>query len=98
MSLKNFFLQNNPYQFNDSNKNELFLNFINQSTRHHYRNCKEYKKILNFFNYNPKIKYDISELPYLPVQLFKHNELLSVKKNKNCKNFTLIRHINWHTL
>lgn len=85
MSLKNFFSQNNPYQFNNSNKNELFLNFINQSTRHHYGNCKEYKKILNFFNYNPKIKYDISDLPYLPVQLFKHNELLSVKKNKIVK-------------
>ena len=29
MSLKNFFSQNNPYQFNNSNKNELFLNSIN---------------------------------------------------------------------
>ena len=79
MNLEKLFDQN-PYSLSVK-KESLILNKINKLTKFHNFNCKEYKKILNFFKYKPSKKYNINDLPFLPVQIFKEVDLFSTKKN-----------------
>ena len=41
-----------PFLSDNEKKRKLFENLINSLTLHHYKNSKEYKKILNFLGYN----------------------------------------------
>ena len=49
---------------------------------HHYKNCKKYKKILDFLKYDVKKKHDLKDQPVLPVNLFKEQDLISIPKQK----------------
>ena len=73
-----------PYSLNKKDKNKLFTSLLVNLIKYHYKNCKEYKKIINFFNYNIDNTI-IEEMPFLPVTLFKKFDLLSVPKNKIVK-------------
>lgn len=72
--------------FSYSNKNkEIFFNkSILKLVKFHYKNCLNYKKILDGLNYKLKNK-KISHIPALPVSLFKKFDLYSVKLNKIIK-------------
>ena len=70
-----------PFLSDNEKKRKLFENLINSLTLHHYKNSKEYKKILNFLGYNLKKK-QLSEIPFLPAQLFKEFDLKSISKEK----------------
>jgi len=74
-----------PYSLSNSNKKKFFQKKIKQLTNFHFKNCYEYKKILKFFNYNIKKKYKIEQLPFLPVQIFKDFQLMSVNEKKVVK-------------
>ena len=78
-------LGKNPYGLKKNHKYEFFCNKINELTKHHWQKCIEYKKILDFFGYSNKKKYLLTELPFLPVQIFKEIELMSTNKNKIIK-------------
>ena len=84
MIIDNFF-NTNPYHLNEKDKKKKINKYINSLTKFHFNNCSQYKKILNFFNYNMNKDYKLHQLPFLPVQLFKEFELSSVKKNKIIK-------------
>ena len=84
MNLEKLFDQN-PYSLSVKKKESLILNKINKLTKFHNFNCKEYKKILNFFKYNPSKKYNINDLPFLPVQIFKEVDLFSTAKKNIVK-------------
>jgi hypothetical protein len=65
----------------DSNKkDEVFTKYINQLTSYHYKKSKLYKKYLNGLKYDPKKKYELSKIPFLPVRLFKEFDFLSIDK------------------
>jgi len=49
---------------------------------HHYKNCKKYKKILDLLKYDINKKYDLKDQPFLPVNLFKEQDLISIPKQK----------------
>jgi len=63
-------------------KNKVFTKYINQLTSHHYKKSRLYKKYLNGLKYNPKKKYELSEIPFLPVRLFKEFDFLSIDEKK----------------
>ena len=65
---------------NKDKKKNILKNYFNNLTSFHYKNCYEYKKICNQLGYYIKKKYEISELPFLPVNIFKLINLRSVKK------------------
>ena len=67
---------------NKDKKKNILKNYFNNLTSFHYKNCYEYKKICNQLGYYIKKKYEISELPFLPVNIFKLINLRSVKKKK----------------
>ena len=73
-----------PYTFLQKDKNIFFKKEIKNLTQHHYKNSKEYKKLLDSFGYKLNNK-KIEKVPFLPARLFKELNLLSVNKNKVSK-------------
>ena len=63
-------------------KKLVFKKKLKSIILHHYKNCKKYKKILNFLNYNLQKECDLKDHPYLPVNIFKEQDLISVPKKK----------------
>ena len=59
-----------------------FKKKINFIISHHYKNCKKYKKILDLLNYDIKREHDLKDQPFLPVNLFKEQDLISVPEEK----------------
>ena len=66
-------------------KRLLIYKNLNLLTNHHFKNSKEYKKILTLLGYKQNKTYEIDKLPFIPVRLFKNHDLLSVKKEKIIK-------------
>jgi len=79
MKIENLF-NKDPYSLTSKQKKNLFDFKINELTRLHRKNCFEYKKIIDFFKFNVKKKYNLENLPFLPVQIFKEMDLISANK------------------
>ena len=78
-------LNENPYSLTINKKKSLFSNKINELTRFHRTKCREYKKIIDFFGFNEKKKYELKDLPFLPIQIFKEIDLFSTNKKNIVK-------------
>ena len=78
-------LEIEPYQLSKIQKKTYFFDKLKSLNVHHYKNCKEYKIIVNSLNLNlTKIK-NLEDFPMLPVRLFKKYELTSAPKNSAMK-------------
>ncbi len=77
-----------PFSLDKKAKNELYLNYMKELSIHHYDNCKEYKKIIDTLNINLKNITKVSDIPFVPVSLFKEFELKSVKQEDIFKIMT----------
>lgn len=82
------FLKIAPYSLDKEEKRRQFTSYINELTKYHFENCPEYAQMLKGLNYSPEKIYDLEELPFLPVGLFKEFELFSVPKEKIVKTMT----------
>ena len=78
-------LNENPYSLSRDQKKNLFSKKINELTRFHRIRCKEYKKIIDFFGFENKKNHELSNLPFLPVQIFKEFDLISTDKKNIVK-------------
>ena len=78
----------NPYSLDKTKKHATLTHILSELTGLHYRNCPEYKKILDFYN-NYKETYDsIANIPFLPVRMLKEYSLRSVPKESVVKTLT----------
>jgi len=69
------------FNYTQHQKELLLKEILNNLTKHHYQNCKEYQQILNtVFKYDINKDYSIEDLPFIPVRLFKELELKSTKE------------------
>ena len=59
-----------PYSLPVKEKNKIFLFLLNQLTDHHYKNSLSYKKIISSLSYD-KYANNITDIPFIPVRLFK---------------------------
>jgi hypothetical protein len=66
-----------PYSLRQSEKEAFLLEGLNELTRHHYEKSREYAHILDAAWGGLRTYGDISQVPYLPVSLFKEIELKS---------------------
>ena len=76
------------FNLSHADKNNFMLRNMNVLTQFHLKNCFEYKTLMEKFG---KIKpsYDsLLDIPFIPVRLFKYNNLLSVKKKDIVKTMT----------
>ena len=82
------FIDLEPFSLREKEKNKIFSEQIIYLTKFHYKNCFEYKKIINFLKFNFKKKYQKEDMPFIPVRLFKDYDLLSVEKKNIFKVLT----------
>jgi len=71
--------------FDTEQSNELFLKAVKENCEFHYKNCPEYKKILDGADFSPddlKEYKDIERLPFIPTLFFKKNRLYSMPERK----------------
>ena len=78
---KDYFKNLDPFSLNKKEKIKFFLKEINILNQYHYKHSKEFKKIVDFLNFN-LISKNLEDLPFLPARLFKEFKLLSVLPQK----------------
>ena len=71
----------NPYSLEREEKSISYLKALIDLTRHHYETCPEYRIFIKKFGLNFDDCQSIGDLPFLPVNLFKEYQLMSVKKS-----------------
>ncbi len=69
-------------------KSEFQAELLSELTNHHYGHCLEYKKILDHIGDLKNHYSSISDIPYLPVRLFKDYELKSIPQEQVFKTMT----------
>ena len=72
------FLEKEVYQAKKEEKQVLLQERLGQLTRYHYANCPEYQGMLDALGFSPENDVPCSDLPFLPVSLFKKMKLASV--------------------
>ena len=71
-----------PYDIPQKEKESILLKELNKLTKLHSENCPEYAKLLHLFYENQVEAKSLNTIPYLPVNLFKTHNLLSVSQDK----------------
>lgn len=81
-------LQLDPYSLDSAKKSEYFSEYLFELTNYHRDNCLEYRNILSAIDYSNNSITDYSQLPFLPVSLFKLLELKSIENSEVFKTMT----------
>ena len=81
-------LQRMPYEDGKEEKQNMLLERMNQLTKYHYDNCDEYRYFIDSLCGGKTEYSDLSELPFIPVKMFKKMELLSVSDDGIFKTMT----------
>ena len=84
----NEFLNIQPYSLDKISKSKILDSQFFKLSQYHYENCNQYKNMLDVMGYNYKDQRKYSEIPFLPVRLFKMFDLYSVPKEKIVKTMT----------
>lgn len=87
MLLDQFFAEA-PYSMDQRRKEKTIAATLVELGRIHYHACGEYRKIMDILKYDPKKTYSTWDLPFLPVRIFKHQELCSVPRENVVKILT----------
>lgn len=77
-----------PYSLAGSEKKSVLLETLNGLTRHHRARCAAYDRILSVLYPGEREAGALSDIPYLPVGLFKSHRLLSIPENEVFKTMT----------
>ncbi|MFY9288299.1 MAG: acyl-protein synthetase [Alphaproteobacteria bacterium] len=67
-----------PFSLRQAEKERLLLPILKDLTRHHRQQCKPYNQIVSLTSPQAEAATSLSQLPYLPVSLFKFRDLRSV--------------------
>lgn len=79
------FLKQEPYSLSREEKRRVLTEYLQELTVYHRENCPEYARILEALGSKGKAEGAMEDLPFLPVQLFKEFELLSVPREQVVK-------------
>ena len=76
-----------PHSSNHLDKHSDFKRALIDSFDHHYNNCEPYRKLCNNRGWKAPLNKDfaLEDFPYLPIEIFKHMQLSSVKNIKILK-------------
>lgn len=77
-----------PYSLDKEQKKTLLTKRLVELTKHHRSNCKEYDQMLSSIGFDENAVQDYSELPFLPVRLFKELSLKSIPDEEVVKTMT----------
>jgi phenylacetate-coenzyme A ligase PaaK-like adenylate-forming protein len=76
-----------PYSLNAADKTRLFMDLLNELGEHHRAQSEPYAKIVASLPHATAAQ-KLEDLPFLPVRLFKHLDLLSVPREQVFKTLT----------
>jgi hypothetical protein len=79
---------NNPFSLSKGDKEKYIIDASNSLTRHHYKKCPEYRKVIKSLFDDKTNASDLSSIPFIPVQIFKNFDLLSIKKDQISRTMT----------
>ncbi len=79
------YLKYEPYSMKAKEKSQFMVKCLKELTTHHINNCSEYTRILQALGYNDEGIEELADFPFIPVQLFKEFELLSVPRESVVK-------------
>ena len=82
MHFLNNLMNQNAYSLEAVSKFKFFKKYINFLTTFHYKKSNLYKSYLKGMNYNLKKSQNLSDIPFLPVRLFKEFNFLSIEKKE----------------
>jgi phenylacetate-coenzyme A ligase PaaK-like adenylate-forming protein len=82
MYFLNNLMNQNSYSLDKISKSKFFKKHLNFLTTFHYKKSNLYKSYLNGIKYNLKKNNNLSDIPFLPVRLFKEFDFLSIKKKE----------------
>lgn len=77
-----------PYSLGEGQKTKLLTERLVELTKHHQENCQEYRRILKAINFDIGEVSSYTDLPFLPVRLFKELELKSIPNDGIVKTMT----------
>ena len=73
------------FGLNKDDKSHYMLGNMNYLTKFHIKNCSEYKTLMEKFGEIKQTYKEVSDVPFIPVRLFKYTNLLSVPKKNIVK-------------
>ena len=65
-----------PFSLSKGDKEKYIIDASNSLTRHHYKKCPEYRKVIKSLFDDKTNASDLSSIPFIPVQIFKNFDLL----------------------
>ena len=77
-----------PYSLGKPEKQAMLNDRLRYLTTFHYEHCPEYKRMVDSWGLDIRNLPDYTELPFLPVRLFKELDLLSVPRTEVVKTMT----------
>lgn len=84
----NKILEIEPYSLSKEEKHALLNERLHELTRKHYSECELYRRMMDASGIDIDNLPDYTELPFLPVRLFKEFELRSCEKEEIVKTMT----------
>jgi phenylacetate-coenzyme A ligase PaaK-like adenylate-forming protein len=77
-----------PFSLNEKEKDKWYYSNQKKLTAYHFKNCKEYKKITNKIHGGLNKSKNLSELPFIPSNLFKDYNLVTNNNDDFMKTLT----------
>ena len=77
-----------PYSLNKEEKEKLLTERLTELTKLHQENCPEYKHMLEGIDFDVEKVQSYTDLPFLPVRLFKEMDLKSIPQDEVVKTMT----------
>ena len=77
-----------PYSLDKEEKEKLLFDGLFNLTLYHYENCENYRKILKILNIDFDNLKKVSDIPFIPVRLFKEFSMSSIKEDEIFKTVT----------
>jgi phenylacetate-coenzyme A ligase PaaK-like adenylate-forming protein len=74
-----------PYSLNKVDKEQILSPYLTNLSRHHYKHCTPFRKMMDSVGFDTQKEYHYADLPFLPVRLFKMFDLYSVPQNEIIK-------------
>ncbi len=77
-----------PYSMDKDEKNKFLTETLLELSKHHYKNCPEYKRIVDGLGVDLNSIKSYYDIPFLPVRLFKEYDLRSIGSGEVAKTMT----------
>ena len=71
-------LELKPFQNSQEEKNKIFVDAMKEALAHHIKNSMEFQQICKNQEFDLKENFQLEQIPYFPVSIFKKIDLISV--------------------